>query len=779
MSEEERRICIGVSDKQLDTRVSDYHIAEIANDLVEWEVVAPYFNLTESDQMEIMKDYEGRYNLQKRKALHVWRWKSGDKATYRTLISICCSQRLINLAERVVMHLVSGLRPPSSRILDSFFHYLMDCYLKLSHPCREQWPTKGPLKAPTKFFDLILHEAPLTEVQYSSTSRLLSHDSRLLSHDSRLLSHDNFKSVTLTSTLTKSEESHRMLVYFEGIAGSGKTTLMWHACREWAEKSLLRQFYLLIHVQLNNPEVHSASCLPDIIPYPDKMFRQEVATAIADRKGKDVCFLLDGLDEAPTKLLDFLLVGLIQGKLGSLQLPELSFVMTSRPDVRVMKRLNPEFFSSRILISGFSKTSLHEFFEDFDSRGKEKIREELRINPRLEGLCSHPINAVILSYLARFIDNNLPTTQTNLYKPLVSNFLVRHMDTRLKKEEPCVISNLLDDECIPLEICQMFKKICSLAYCSILETKRLFSLKELGQADLDLDDNLGFLHVYPRMTMFGSERYFSFSHLSLQEFLAAIHLSKMKVSQQICAVEKFLKKSPQSQVLSFYAGVTRLSNRRVMKVISGVFSQTVESEAIVEYLLHETINPQQKALALLNCIFESQNELLLKESETDLPLNKRVHEGVDGVYKAAGLQKHAQQPLHSLSLHFLALSPLDCLSLGYYINGKSTSMSNSPVMSFDLAGCSIDHIGMQLLFVEMKKQITHRTNVRVQLMLHDNKFSQDSVFLLKELVRGQSNVENLGLCNCFDPSIVTLSYVLKCLVEGLSDNSSCTFIKSF
>ena len=45
--------------------------------------------------------------------------------------------------------------------------------------------------------------------------------------------------------------------------------------------------------------------------------------------------LLDGLDEAPTPLLDFLLVELVRGSSGRApQVPNLSFVMTSRPDSR-------------------------------------------------------------------------------------------------------------------------------------------------------------------------------------------------------------------------------------------------------------------------------------------------------------------------------------------------------------------------------------------------------------------------------------------------------------
>ena len=296
-----------------------YERAYCMCDQVQWEHLGPFLDLTESEQKEILEDFQGRYNLQKRQALRVWRWKNGDKATYRALISICCSQGLVQLAETIASYLGSNQRPRSSQILDTFHRYLLDCYVDSPHPSRKQWPgNKLPMHASTTFLDLNLLEAPLHENKSPG---------------------NNFKEVTLKSVLSKRDEQKRMIVYFEGIAGSGKTTLSWYACREWAKKKLLGDFHLLIHLQLNNPQVQSATCLPDIIPYPDKKLRQEIATTIVDCKGRGVCFLLDGLDEAPTNVLDFLLGDLIQGKLGAWQLPELSFMLTSRPDASVTKRL--------------------------------------------------------------------------------------------------------------------------------------------------------------------------------------------------------------------------------------------------------------------------------------------------------------------------------------------------------------------------------------------------------------------------------------------------------
>ena len=76
----------------------------------------------------------------------------------------------------------------------------------------------------------------------------------------------------------------------------------------------------------NDPRIQSAMRVQDIILHHehDKAFQREVAVAIHSLKGKGVCFLLDGLDEASPSLLKFLLQDLLVGKSGC---PKLSFII--------------------------------------------------------------------------------------------------------------------------------------------------------------------------------------------------------------------------------------------------------------------------------------------------------------------------------------------------------------------------------------------------------------------------------------------------------------------
>ena len=721
-------------------------------------------SLTRSKQKEIREDFEA-YNLQKRQALRVWRWKNGDKATYRQLIGVCCGQGKVDLAESIVKYLGSNQRPRSSQVLnDTFYRYLLDCYSVISHPSIKQWPSKAAahISIPQAYFDLILYDAPLN----SPSSSLPVNESC-------------FKAVTLRDALTKSTGANRLLVYFEGIAGSGKTTLSWHACREWGEKQILQHFNLLIHIELSNPKVKEATNLADLIPYPDKALRQIIATEIVDRKGEGICLLLDGLDEAPSQLLDFLLVDLIQGRPGTPQVPNLNFVMTSRPDSRVTERLEP-VLHSRVIIKGFDGENLHQFLDQslgLDTKMRMKLMEKCEINPKLEGLCSLPINAVIMSFLIHCIEDDGPATQTGLYKPFISSFLLRHLDVRQAVAERPLIECLLND--VPVEIRDAFQKICSLAYHSSLEGKQLFTKKELGQKDMDIDNTLGLLQVHPQITMYGTERYYKFFHLSLQEFLAAVHVSK---HDQPSSIKKVLSKIPQSQVLPFYAGLTKLVNREALRVLSQALGQVVDHHAVVGQL-SKLNDPRKKSLAFINCLYECQSKALLELPETQLTVNSAVHKSVGDLCKEANrniIYPNAiptSTPFHTLTLKYLALSPIDCLSLGYYLCVKSCiPVPHKQIWGFDLSNCSIEHIGLRVLFMELKKNIHERTQTRVQLILAYNTMCHESLPYLKQLLEGQSNVTGLGLCQCFNPAIVDLCYVLKCLIEGLSNHSSYTFI---
>ena len=96
-----REICEGVSRSLLDSPVSDIHLSDIASRITEWQELAPYLDLSEADEKDIVDSYPNRPKLQPREALQKWKESNGDKATYRRLIAVLCSQGRVNLGREL------------------------------------------------------------------------------------------------------------------------------------------------------------------------------------------------------------------------------------------------------------------------------------------------------------------------------------------------------------------------------------------------------------------------------------------------------------------------------------------------------------------------------------------------------------------------------------------------------------------------------------------------------------------------------------------------------
>ena len=114
----DRRFVSGMSDRgadipsaQLDSPVSDIHLAEIAREyLRSWEELAPRLELTPVQEEEIRNTY-GRYGDQKLEALRLWRRIKGSTATYRALIAAAVAISNEQLADNIRSLLIASGQP--------------------------------------------------------------------------------------------------------------------------------------------------------------------------------------------------------------------------------------------------------------------------------------------------------------------------------------------------------------------------------------------------------------------------------------------------------------------------------------------------------------------------------------------------------------------------------------------------------------------------------------------------------------------------------------------
>ena len=738
----------GVPREKLNSPITDIHIQELSSELKSWEELVLYLGLTEAEEEEIRMNYQGRYGLQKREALRKWKQKLGKHgATYRALIvALCCAQQN-EMAEKVKQLLSKPDKSDaSSHVLETFRGYLVDCYAETPHPSRTQWP----FSQMSSYVDLALFEAPPTsgmDVEEGGKPKPL-------------------KEVKLEELFRvgSSHQAKRKVVLIEGPAGCGKTTLSWHACREWAAGRLFQQFSLLIHVSLEDPAVHKAECLADLIPYDSSEMREAVAKAIIERRGKGVCFLFDAWDEAPRALhhVTSYLYKFVTGA-STKMLPRCSIVITSRSVVAALLYPN---LTTRVIIGAFNSTNVEEFIDislghNSDTK-KQRLLQALHASPELTSLCSLPINAAIVVHVFQSLDYKLPSTRTGLFHALVCNLLLRHMQLRTDHG----LQKLEAFESLPGDVLQQFKSVCAIAFRGIVEDKRVFELSSLTTS------SLGLMQAHQRLTCYGPSHHYSFLHYAVQEFLAAYHISQCSQEEQAKAVREILHSTPLSLVLPFYAGLTKLATESARKVLLEVTKFPLDRVTVIcDKSCNTSSDKRMLLLALLNCIYESQNPALCRlvnpPTSTEYMGYLYTTDDLSDTSAQQGLIKHHGS---ILALTQLKLTPADCLSVGYFI------LNFHKIIEFDLICCYVSEAAVESLMKQLRKPCSHKPD-NIAITLSNNFLTDKAVQCIGNTLAQTSALGRLDLAGCFQFATSSdITVFLKYITEGISRNSTLDYL---
>ena len=409
----------------------------------------------------------------------------------------------------------------------------------------------------------------------------------------------------------KNIEGERKVILIDGAPGSGKSTLTVHICQQWDRGELFNEFTVVIIVQLRDPIVQSAHTIAELLPTKDHTMAEQAGREIIANEGSGVLWILDGYDELPSHLQDNSIVStLIKPRLHQENpLSKTAVIVTSRPISSV--DLCP-VISSCIEVLGFTAEEQKLFFTEClsnDTKTVETLMERLSSNPAMEGSCYLPLNASIVAHLY-LTDGSLPSTSYGIFSSLVQHCLSRYLHERQGISLKLASFESLDG--LPDILRPFFKYLCKLAFTGTRDNKVTFSssdIEALGCSDEICE--LGLLKAVPSIVSHGRSVHHNFLHLSIQEMLAAFHISRMPASEQISTFDSMFNDARFSAVLQFYAAITKFRTLRPLLSLVPRFLRPVP--ASIYDLVRKIIRKDSKALlvSLLNCLYEAQDTALI------------------------------------------------------------------------------------------------------------------------------------------------------------------------
>ena len=342
-------------------------------------------------------------------------------------------------------------------------------------------------------------------------------------------------------------------VLVEGAPGIGKSTLSWEICHKWEELESVKQYELVVLICLREKKAQEAHYLGDLLPCDAATNMEELLAAIG--RGKGILIVCDGFDELPREQRQegSVYIDLLKGRL----LPEATIIVTSRPSVSAdLWSLCQHNIHRHLEVIGFTKKDIERFAKSvFSGDILAGFLSYITSNPPIYGMMYIPLNAVIVALIYQDSydsDTPFPTTMTKLFDALTCGLIRRHlMSTRRVSNEYYMPPSLqLKDDInkLPFLVAQQLVQLARVAYNSLHEKRYVFT--DLGEDFV----HLGMMKKTKSLNNIrGPECSYSFLHLTLQEYFAALYLALENPSG--FELVEWLKE--RSVVVRFLAGICR------------------------------------------------------------------------------------------------------------------------------------------------------------------------------------------------------------------------------
>ncbi|CAI5669640.1 unnamed protein product [Oreochromis niloticus] len=589
-------------------------------------------------------------------------------------------------------------------------------------------------------------------------------------------------------------------VLTKGVAGIGKTVLTQKYTLDWAEDKANQDIQFIFPFTFRELNVLKEEKF-SLVELVHHFFTETKEAGICSFEDFQVVFIFDGLDECRPRL-DFhntksltdvtmpttvhvLITSLITGKL----LPSARLWITTRP--AAANQIPPEYIHRVTEVRGFTDPQKEEYFRKRfrDEEQASRIISHIKTSRSLHIMCHIPVFCWIT---ATVLEDELETREEGQLPKTLTEMYIHFLVVQAKVKKVKYDGGAATDPHWSPESRKMMESLGKLAFDQLQKGNLIFYESDLTECGIDIRAasvySGVFTQIFKEERGLYQDRVFCFIHLSVQEFLAALHVHLTFITTGISvmedqhttdtifttvyykrkiyllhqtAVNKALQ-SPNGHLdlfLRFLLGVSLQTNQTLLR---GLLTQTGSSsqtnQETVQYIkekLSENLSAE-KSINLFHCLNELNDRSLVEEIQQSL--------------RSGSLSTDKLSPAQWSALVFILLSSedLDVFDLKKYSASEEALLRLLPVIKASnkalLSGCNLSKRSCDALSSVLNSQ----SSSLKELDLSNNDLRDSGVKLLSAALQSpHCTLETLRLVDC-DLSEISCDY----LAAALKSNPS-------
>ncbi|XP_049332917.1 NACHT, LRR and PYD domains-containing protein 9 isoform X30 [Astyanax mexicanus] len=440
-------------------------------------------------------------------------------------------------------------------------------------------------------------------------------------------------------------------VLTKGVAGIGKTVSVQKFILDWAEGKVNQDILFIFPLPFRELNLMKEKKL-SLVNLLQSFFPETQDLKPRHYKSYKIMFIFDGLDECRLPLdfhnnenlvnieeqtsVDVLVTNLIKGNL----LPSALLWITSRP--AAANQIPPECVDQVTEVRGFSDPQKQEYFSKriSDQDLANKVFTHIRSSRSLYIMCHIPvfcwITATVLErMLSEAESGEIPKTLTQMFTHFLI-FQIKHKDQKYSGKS----------ETDPQQTRTSILALGKLAFQQLEKGNLIFYEEDLRESGIDCREVSVYSGVCTQIFREEHElhlgKVFSFVHLSVQEFLAALYAflnrkipKEQSTEQQTSKLFKFFSKSTMTDFLSsaidralqsesghldlflrFLLGLSLESNQTLLGVLltptERIYHSNEETVQYIKERIEENSSPE-KSINLFHCLNELNDHTLVQE----------------------------------------------------------------------------------------------------------------------------------------------------------------------